>query len=197
MTPLLFMGQEWSASTPFPYFTDLEAGLGASVTAGRRREFAECPEFSDSGPDHAVPDPQAPETFARARLNWSERDLPAHRTVLELYRAVITLRLDHPALAASPDLSGCAFAIDDDSVALRRSDDTDVFWIVVRFRTPGTVRLAGAAASDADFDSAWSVVLTTEEPLFCADPMPPDVDLGGTAPAIEFKRPGAVILRKN
>ena len=47
MTPLLFMGQEWAASSPFQYFTDLEPGLGALVTEGRRREFEDFPEFTD------------------------------------------------------------------------------------------------------------------------------------------------------
>jgi len=197
MTPLLFMGQEWSASTPFPYFTDLEAGVGASVTAGRRREFAEFPDFSGRGRGHLVPDPQARETFESARLNWSERDLPAHRAVLELYRALISLRLDYPALAASPDLSGCAIAIDQDSVALRRSDGNDVFWIVVRFRSAGTVRLAPDGPFSRDLGARWTVALTTEEPLFCLDPQPPDVDADGEAPVMDFKRAGGVVLRKN
>ena len=38
-TPLLFMGQEWSASAPFLFFTDHEPALGALVTRGRRAEF--------------------------------------------------------------------------------------------------------------------------------------------------------------
>jgi maltooligosyltrehalose trehalohydrolase len=195
MTPLLFMGQEWSASTPFRYFTDLEAGLGERVAAGRHREFANFPEFADAG--RALPDPQAAETFEGSRLDWTERDEPGHRAVLELYRALITLRLDHPALAASPDLSGCAFAIDDDTVALRRTDGKDVFWIVVRFKLAGTVRLDSIGCFGDDLGAAWTVALTTEEPLFAPDPLPPVIDAGGAAPVIEFKRAGGVILRKN
>ena len=195
MTPLLFMGQEWGASTPFLYFTDLEPALGESVTAGRRREFAEFPEFSDAGALQTIPDPQARDTFEKSRLNWDERDEPAHRAVLELYRALIALRLDHPALAASADLSGSADAIDDDTVAMRRTDGTDVFWIVVRFKTPGTVRLDPLADAGDERRMSWDVMLTTEDPLFCVDPLPPDVDLGGDPPVIHFKRAGGVILR--
>ena len=197
MTPLLFMGQEWSASTPFTYFTDLEPGLGACVTEGRRREFAEFPQFSDTEPGHIIPDPQAPATFERARLNWRERDLPEHRTVLELYRTLIALRLDHQALTASPNHSGCAFALDADTVAVRRSDGGEVFWVVARFKSPGTVRLDAAEVFNGDRGSAWTVALTTEEPLFCLDPQPPDIDVGGDGPVIVFKRAGGVVLRKN
>lgn len=197
MTPLLFMGQEWSASTPFPYFTDLESDLGARVTAGRRREFAEFPQFSEGQSEQAIPDPQALETFERARLDWNERDLPEHRTVLELYRALIALRLDYQALAASPNPSGCAVAIDAETVAVRRSDGDQVFWVVVRFRSAGTVRLDAAAVFEADLGSTWTVALTTEEPLFCLDPRPPDIDVDGEAPVVVFKRAGGVVLRKN
>ncbi len=195
MTPLLFMGQEWSASTPFRYFTDLEDGLGRHVTDGRRRELAAFPGFSDEAARARIPDPQAVDTFERSRLNWNERDAPEHRTVLELYRALIALRLDHPALAASSDLAGCAFAIDDDTVALRRGEGTSVFWVVARFRSGGTVRLDVVAESAGDAGSGWDVVLTTEEPLFAGDPLPPDIDAGGEIPVIHFKRAGAVILK--
>jgi maltooligosyltrehalose trehalohydrolase len=90
MTPLLYMGQEWAASSPFLYFTDHEAELGRAVTEGRRREFAAFGAFSGGGLE--VPDPQALETFLRSKLDWSERTTPAHERVLELYRSVLTLR---------------------------------------------------------------------------------------------------------
>lgn len=196
MTPLIFMGQEWSASTPFRYFTDLEADLGREVTAGRRREFAEFPGFSDEQARHAIPDPQTVETFEASRLKWDEREQPAHRSVLELYRALIALRLDHSALGAGSEVKGCAFAVDDDTVAVRRSDGADVFWIIVRFRTAGAVRLDSLAEFAGDADNRWDVALTTEEPLFSANPRPPEIDLNAEGPVIHFERAGGVILRK-
>ena len=110
MTPLLFMGQEWAASTPFQYFTDLEPGLGRLVTEGRRREFAEFPEFSDPGARERIPDPQAASTFEASRLRWDERERPAHAAVLALYRSLLALRLKHPALGASDERQGEVFA---------------------------------------------------------------------------------------
>ena len=196
MTPLLFMGQEWSASTPFCYFTDLETSLGERVSAGRRREFAEFPEFSDENARRAIPDPQALDTFEKSRLNWAERDSPEHRAVLELYRALIMLRLDTPSLSASTDLSGCAFPLDEDTIALRRADEAAVFWVIVRLRSSGEVRLDSISESALDSGSGWEVVLTTEEPLFAPAPMPPDIDTAGL-PIVHFKRAGGVILRKN
>ena len=146
MTPLIFMGQEWAANTPFQYFTDLEPGLGACVTAGRRREFAEFPEFSNEL-SAAIPDPQARSTFEASRLRWEERNVAPHVFSLNLYRTLIALRLDHPALGASSDLQGDAVALDDDTIAMRREQGGDVFWIITRFRTSGTADLGSSVAA--------------------------------------------------
>jgi maltooligosyltrehalose trehalohydrolase len=98
MTPLLFMGQEWAASTPFLYFTDHDPELGALVTAGRRREFAAFAAFSDPARRETIPDPQAPQTFERSKLHWDERQVEPHARVLTLYRELLALRRSDPVL---------------------------------------------------------------------------------------------------
>ncbi len=90
--PLLFAGEEWDASSPFQYFTDhQDEALGVAVRDGRRREF---PEFQRDGIE--VPDPQAPATFDRSRLDWTERDREPHASVLAWYRDLIAYRAAHP-----------------------------------------------------------------------------------------------------
>jgi len=92
--PMLFMGEEWGASTPFQYFTDhQDATLARAVSEGRRGEFA---AFGWRAED--VPDPQDPRTFERSVLDRSERDRPPHRDLLEWHRRLIALRRSHPAL---------------------------------------------------------------------------------------------------
>jgi maltooligosyltrehalose trehalohydrolase len=195
MTPLIFMGQEWAASTPFLYFTDLAAALADQVREGRRREFARFPEFSDEQARGFIPDPQALSTFDASRLRWDERREPKHGAVLEFYRALIALRLDHPAaLGASENTAGEALALDDDTIAMRRRDDDEVFWIVARFRSAGLVDLSAAVSERDDPGAEWRVVLTTEDPLFVGDPRPLDID-ERQGPLIRFHRAGAVILR--
>jgi maltooligosyltrehalose trehalohydrolase len=71
-TPLLFMGQEWGASSPFLYFTDHRADLGKLVTRGRRREFKAFSAFAGAEAREGIPDPQAAATFAASRLDWKE-----------------------------------------------------------------------------------------------------------------------------
>jgi maltooligosyltrehalose trehalohydrolase len=98
-TPLLFQGEEWAASTPFPYFCDpSDPELAESIRAGRRAEFEGFGWAAD-----AVADPVSPATFCEAVLDWDERERPTHRVVLDWYRALIHLRRAEPALATGGD----------------------------------------------------------------------------------------------
>jgi malto-oligosyltrehalose trehalohydrolase len=90
--PLLFMGEEWAAAQTFPFFCDFGPELAEAVREGRRREFARFPEFRDAKARERIPDPNAPDTFARAVLNWADLRLPPHREWLAFYRALLALR---------------------------------------------------------------------------------------------------------
>lgn len=89
--PLIFMGQEWAASTPFQYFTDHHGELGVKVSEGRRKEFASA-GINQGLAFEDVPDPQAPDTFTRSKLAWDELRLSPHATVLDLYRECLRHR---------------------------------------------------------------------------------------------------------
>ena len=93
--PMLFQGEEWGASTRFLYFCDHQDGtLAEAVREGRRREF---PAFVEKPGD--IPDPQAPETFARSKLAWEELLLPRHADVLDWHKRLIRLRRSEPSLS--------------------------------------------------------------------------------------------------
>ncbi|RUL94854.1 malto-oligosyltrehalose trehalohydrolase [Verrucosispora sp. FIM060022] len=94
-TPMLFMGEEWAASTPWQYFTSHpEPELAAAVVLGRRQEFA-----THGWSAEAVPDPQDRQTFVRSRLDWAELDKPEHRAMYDFYRRLIALRKSRPELS--------------------------------------------------------------------------------------------------
>ncbi|ACO47797.1 malto-oligosyltrehalose trehalohydrolase [Deinococcus deserti] len=94
MTPLLFQGQEWMASTPFQFFSDFPGELGRQVTEGRLAEFAGFKGFGA----HAVPDPQAESTYVHSTLNWAELEDVRHARVLEVYRRLLRLRREDPVM---------------------------------------------------------------------------------------------------
>jgi maltooligosyltrehalose trehalohydrolase len=91
--PMLFQGEEFSASSPFQYFTNHNQDLGANISEGRRKEFA---AFGWKPED--VPDPQDKETFRRSKLNWNEVTQGSHAEMLAWYKRLIELRKKTGAL---------------------------------------------------------------------------------------------------
>ncbi|WP_018331564.1 malto-oligosyltrehalose trehalohydrolase [Actinomycetospora chiangmaiensis] len=94
-TPMIWMGEEWGASTPWAFFVGFEdPGLQDAVREGRRREFAEHGWGAEE-----VPDPTDPATFERSRLDWAEPEEGQHAWLLEVYRSLIALRRTERELA--------------------------------------------------------------------------------------------------
>jgi maltooligosyltrehalose trehalohydrolase len=116
-TAMLFMGEEWGASTPFQFFSSHpEPELARATAEGRKREFAEHGWDAED-----IPDPQDPQTFARSKLNWDEVATGEHARLLGVYRELITLRRKESDLA-DPWLGDLVVDYDDDQcwIAMRR-----------------------------------------------------------------------------
>jgi maltooligosyltrehalose trehalohydrolase len=90
--PLLFMGEEFGAETPFFFFCDFEKDLAAAVTEGRRNEFSHFARFTDPAKRERIPDPNAAATFEASRLDWSVITEPRHEEWLRYYRDLLRLR---------------------------------------------------------------------------------------------------------
>lgn len=86
--PLIFMGEEAGAITPFAYFCDHREELARAVRAGRRRECAGFPEAGCGEP----PDPCAESTFLASKLDWDARCSGAGQDWLGFYRELLALR---------------------------------------------------------------------------------------------------------
>lgn len=140
-TPMLFMGEEYGATTPWQFFTSHpEPELGKATAEGRIKEFERM------GWDPAVvPDPQDPETFTRSKLNWAEATEGDHARLLELYRSLIRLR------RSTPDLTAPGFA------STEAEFDDDARWL--RFRRGGVQVLLNFAEQSVTLDRAGSELL--------------------------------------
>lgn len=189
--PLLFMGQEWGASSPFRFFTDHPEPLGQLVTEGRRREFRHFSAFADPQARERIPDPQALETFHASRLDWAERDREPHASILRLHRALLRLRREEPAWRWSDGSRFEVSAADGGTVLLRRESGGAATLTVARLNGSGTVRLPGAGIGGAE----PSVLLSTESPEFTADPEPPRMERSREGWGVHFARPSALVLR--
>jgi len=90
--PMLFMGEEWGAAQPFPFFGDFGPDLADAVRDGRREEFARFPEFRDRKMRERIPDPMAEATFASAKLRWDDIERMPHAEWLDWYRRILAVR---------------------------------------------------------------------------------------------------------
>ncbi|MDO9168300.1 MAG: malto-oligosyltrehalose trehalohydrolase [Methylobacter sp.] len=108
--PMLFMGEEFAAATPFQFFCDFQGELADAVTEGRRREFAGFGKFADPAARAAIPDPNDPATFVRCKLNWDCLDEPQHQLWLEYYKHLLTLRRTH-VVPRLPGMGGGEFEL--------------------------------------------------------------------------------------
>ncbi|MEV4482900.1 malto-oligosyltrehalose trehalohydrolase [Micromonospora coxensis] len=116
-TPMLFMGEEWAASTPWQFFTSHpEPELAVAVRDGRKREFA-----SHGWATEDVPDPQDPQTFLRSRLDWAELDKPEHREMYEFHKRLIALRKSRADLS-DPRLDRVQVRHGDRFLVMRRGE---------------------------------------------------------------------------
>ena len=118
-TAMVFMGEEWRASTPFAFFSSFEEdSLAQAVRTGRRAEFA-----SHGWGESEVPDPQDPATRERCVLRWGEVDQPGHAEILDFYRRLVEVRRSMPEVS-SGDLSTLrtTFSEDDRWFVMSRAD---------------------------------------------------------------------------
>jgi maltooligosyltrehalose trehalohydrolase len=191
-TPLLFMGQEWAASSPFRYFTDHHAELGRLVTEGRRREFAAFAAFTDSAAREAIPDPQAPGTFDASRLDWAERAVPPHDSMLRLYTQLLHFRRNALSPGSREDAAS-SVALDAHTIALRRrAGDGRPVLIVARLRGAGAVDLEPLLPPAT---RPWVIELTSEDAAFAPEGRRPELHRSGETLLIRFAGPAGVILR--
>ncbi|HEU4556662.1 MAG TPA: malto-oligosyltrehalose trehalohydrolase [Longimicrobium sp.] len=194
-TPLLWMGQEWAASAPFLYFTDHPEELGKLVTEGRRKEFGKFSAFADPAVRERIPDPQAPETFERSKLDWMERERPPHAGILALHRALLHLRRTHPALRTDDRASFAAAALGGHALVLRRvGDDGRAVLLVAALGEGGvTVDLGALDETRAPAGGGWELYLSTEEGRFGGETEGELAALSEDG-RLEVHGPGAVVL---
>jgi maltooligosyltrehalose trehalohydrolase len=171
-TPLLFMGQEWAARAPFPFFGDLPGEVGANMAMHRRNEFRHYGATYPPEVLERMPDPQAEATFLSAKLDWSERERGEHAAVLALYRECLRWRAAKPAFHAAQRGDWSVEQAGPARLAVRWKDE----WLLL-------LALSAAARLEPEA-GGWELALSSNEPRF-----------GGTAGSA-LAGPGAALWRR-
>ena len=138
--PMLFMGEEFGAATPFLFFCDFEPELAALVTNGRRREFRGFAQFAGAA-ETLIPDPNHPDTFERSKLEWLSLGREQHATWLTLYKSLLALRREHviPRLAGMKGASGRYRTFGDGALGVTwRMGDASTFELRLNLSDQGT-----------------------------------------------------------
>lgn len=90
--PMLFMGEEWGSSHPFPFFCDFDGELGEKIVKGRREEFASFPEFKNPQQRERIPNPLDKQTFLSAKLDWQQATSGVHGEWIDWYKRILATR---------------------------------------------------------------------------------------------------------
>jgi malto-oligosyltrehalose trehalohydrolase len=143
MPPLLFMGEEWGSTKPFPFFCDFHGELAEAVRKGRREEFKDA--YEELGGD--IPDPLAEETFRSAKIDWDARETQHGQRWLAHVRELLTIRTNEisPRLATASFHSAQCDA--DILTAAWRLDDSKYLRLLANLSARNTARPAGVAPS--------------------------------------------------
>ena len=190
--PLLFMGQEWAASTPFLFFTDHNPELGKLVTEGRREEFKVFKAFSSEAERDRIPDPQQPKTFMDSKLNWDEATDETKARTLLLYRRCLALRNGESAFRPESRETMRVEALSMGAGALRLKGSSADWLLLFDLKGGHQGSLTDEAICKPCATGGWSTILSTDEKQFGGN--------GATAfdpvtRQARFERPELIVLR--
>ena len=191
-TPLLFMGQEWAASTPFLFFTDHHGDLAELITAGRRDEFSRFEAFRNSEIREQIPDPQRLDTYVSSKLNWEDLNEPQHASILALYRDCLHLRNHEAAFKPTVRDKWLIEALEMGIGCLWLRDAAQDWLVLFDLKGGHQGSLRHEDLLQPLSGKNWTQVLSTqderygksEEPIFFSDSL-----------TVHFEKPGLIVLR--
>src|SRR6185312_6617169 len=160
--PMLFMGQEWAASSPFLYFTDHGGRLGETISVSRKKEFE---EHGTQWADGTFPDPESPETFEQSKLRWEERNETDHALVLAWYQACLAQRR---ILLRDGPLERRGWQVESfgDFIAIRYFGQPREHLLVVALKKAHVPDLPPPRLLAPPDGMSWREVLSSEDPRF-------------------------------
>jgi maltooligosyltrehalose trehalohydrolase len=174
-TPMLFMGQEFAASTPFHYFADHHGDLGELVCKGRAREVSQFPSMATPEVQAHLPNPCKRETFEKCKLDHAEKTQGHHARVWILHRDLIRLRKEEPTMRRVQkrgDIDGAVLS--DRALVLRFfGSEQDDRLLVVNFGTDLNLPVAPEPLLAPPDRKRWGVLWSSEHPKYGGSGTPP------------------------
>jgi maltooligosyltrehalose trehalohydrolase len=160
-TPMLFMGQEFSASASFFYFADHEPELAGLVRTGRAVFMKQFPRVVGLDDDE-LPDPSAESTFTRSKLEWSE--VERNQEIVGLHRDLLALRREDPVIARQDKSEIEGSVLGPEAFALRWfTEDDDDRLLVVNLGRDIALYPSSDPIVAAPRELKWQIVWSSED----------------------------------
>jgi len=164
-TPLLFMGQEFLASTSFMFFADHTPELRKLVHDGRRAFVAQFEAYATEAVQAAICDPGDERTFLAAKLNWDE--LESHAAAVALHRDLLRIRREDPVIARGAQLEIDGATLSESAFVLRWfAPDEDDRLLIVSFGREMRLDPAPEPLLAPPRAKTWRVMWASEEPRY-------------------------------
>jgi maltooligosyltrehalose trehalohydrolase len=170
-TPMLFMGQEFAASSQFHYFLDVNMELARLVYEGRRKDLSQFPSVATPAMSRQIQDPSKPETFMSAKLDYQERDTGSHRKVLQLHKELLRLRREDPTLRHVQRTGEIDGAVLGPAAFVLRyfgssDSDSDDRLLLVNLGVDLELDIAPEPLLAPPAQKRWALAFSTEDPLY-------------------------------
>jgi maltooligosyltrehalose trehalohydrolase len=163
-TPMLFQGQEFSASAPFLFFADHAGELGAAVRRGRAQFLSQFPNVALPEVQRSLPDPGDRATFERCKLDSREREQNRH--AVRLHQDLLRLRREDPAFRAqrAGAVEGAVLAASAFVLRFRgeSQDGRDDRLLLVNLGAGLSLRIAPEPLLAPPADTRWTTLWSSE-----------------------------------
>lgn len=164
-TPMLFMGQEFAASSPFLFFTDHDPRLAKLVHEGRRKFLGEFPSYASDAAQALVPDPNDPATFERSKLDLSERQ--RHAPWYALHQDLLCIRRDDSVINKQDRHAVDGAVIGPHAFVLRYfGGDDDDRLLVINFGADLRYRPAPEPLMAPSPRGSWTLAWSSDDPRY-------------------------------
>ncbi|HVX10403.1 MAG TPA: malto-oligosyltrehalose trehalohydrolase [Pirellulales bacterium] len=163
-TPLLFQGQEFSASAPFFYFADHNVEIAELVRNGRQESLRNFRSLTGPDSKRYFADPCDVRTFEQCKLDLSERQ--RHVESYRMHRDLLALRRDDPVFAAQRAEAVYGAVLAEEAFALRYFGDAgDRLLLINLGRDLCWTSLAEPLVAPP-IDGDWRLLWSSEDPLY-------------------------------
>jgi len=164
-TPMLFQGQEFGASSPFVYYTDMSGDLRTAVRMGRSKFLAQFPSMAGEEIQKQLPDPSDPEIFARCKLDFSERE--KNKQFYDLHCDLIRLRREDARFREQKMRGVDGAVLGPASFVLRYfGDDGDDRLLLVNLGEQQPLEPAPEPLLAPPFGFRWETLWTSDSPRY-------------------------------